>query len=132
MNPTQIQQILGLSAGSVNGILGELQTWGVIRRVRVANDRSFYYEVQAQIWKSIHNVLKARELRILEEAVGGLESLEHELDQKGTDTAKYRKERVKHVREAVGSAHSLGNLVLSMSPENVSKLSKVIGRLRSL
>jgi DNA-binding transcriptional regulator GbsR (MarR family) len=61
LNPSQIEEELALSKGNVNGLLNELMMWGVVKKVRVASDRNYYYEVEQQIWKSISNVLQSRE-----------------------------------------------------------------------
>lgn len=43
LNPRQIQEALVLSAGSVNSLLAELQSWGAIKRIRVSGDRQLLF-----------------------------------------------------------------------------------------
>lgn len=133
MNPSQIQKELSLSAGNVNALLNELQTWGVVHRVRIANDRNFYYEAEPHIWKSMSNVAKARELRILEEAILEIKKLEESLKKKGKDPkAQYQSKQIQHVYETLDSAFALARLIVHASPEKLSKMSRVVSRLRSL
>ena len=132
-NPSQIQAALKLSAGAVSSALSELQTWGVIKRLRVAADRKYYYEADAQIWKSIANVLKARELRILNETIANLKELESKLGKSKDDGGtKYQVQRIEHVREAVDTAFVLASQLINTKPERLSTVSKLVARLRSL
>jgi len=133
MSPSQIKTELSLSAGNVNGLLSELQGWGVIRKVRFAQERSAYYEVEPQIWKSVTNVVKARELRILQEAIEGLKKLQKSLVKSPTNSRiEYQIDRVKHVHETLDTAFVLAQLMVIAEPSKISKLGKIIGRLRSL
>ena len=82
MSPRQIQHDLGLSAGSVNSLLTELQTWGAIKRSRQAGDRNTYFEPQSSIWKSVVHVVKNREMRIVLEAKERIQKLQSGLKKK--------------------------------------------------
>lgn len=133
INPTDIQDILSLSAGSVSSGLAELQTWGVVKRIRIAADRNFYYEPETHIWRSVANVLRTREIRILEEAQGGLGALCTTLQKKTKDDlADFQAKRVKHVRDAVETAQSLFNHLITPSSSGLMKMKSLFNRLRSL
>ncbi len=132
-SPSQIQTELSLSAGMVNGLLSELQMWGVVRRIRIAGDRNFYFEAQTQIWKSVMNVLRTRELRILEEAISGLGVLKTALSKHSSkDLSSFQLERLTHVRDAIVTASSVATLLVGAQPEHLAKIGKLITRLRSL
>ena len=130
VNPTRIQSQLELSAGSVNAHLSELQTWGTVKRVRIAGDRNFYYEVNPSIWKSVSNVIRTRELRILEEAQSGLRSLSARLKRGGKDDFQAR--RVEKVRTVAELAIGLSSLLIGAPPEKIVKAVRMLKRLRSL
>lgn len=124
LNATDVQETLSMSAGAVSASLAELQTWGVVKRIRMAGDRNFYFEAEPQIWKSVGNVFRARELRILGEACSGMQALETRLG-KGA-------KRVKHVREALESATSLVEELISSSRPSLARLNRHFNRLKSL
>lgn len=133
LNPSDIQEQLELSAGSVSSALSELQMWGVVKRIRIAGDRNFYFEADEHIWRSISTVLHTRELRILEEAQGSLGALQKSLSESGKGTnSKFQAGRVKHVKDAVETAHSLFNqLFLSQTP-SLPRMGKLFRRLKTL
>ncbi|MCB0404924.1 MAG: hypothetical protein KDD51_09070 [Bdellovibrionales bacterium] len=133
LNPTEIQERLALSAGSVSSALGELQIWGVVKRIRIAGDRNFYFEADVHIWRSISTVLHTRELRILEEAEASLGVLQKSLGASGNEeNAKFQSGRVKHVKDAVETAHALfSQLFISHSP-SLPRVGKLFKRLKTL
>lgn len=133
MNPSQLEEELCLSKGNVNGLLNELSTWGVVKKVRVANDRNYYYEVEQQIWKSISNVVQARESRILQEAVERITDLEQTVnDNKKLPNRDHQIQQLAHVRQALETAQSITNLLVKASPEKLAMMSKLVSKLRSL
>lgn len=133
LNPSQIESELALSKGNVNGLLNELLMWGVVKKVRVASDRNYYYEVEQQIWKSISNVLQSREARILDEAIEKTTHLEGVLSQASKNPHRdHQIQRLKHVRETLETAQTLTNLLIKASPEKLAKISKLVSKLRSL
>lgn len=133
LNPHEIQEELSLSAGSVNSLLAELQTWGVIKRIRIPEDRSFYFETQPSIWKSVSNVARARELRLLEEALSGLKSLSERLKSQGDrEMASFQLARVEHVRESMETAFALATLLINTPPQRLPSVARLVTRLRRL
>lgn len=134
ISPSDIQDALALSAGSVSAMLTELQMWGVVKRIRMAGDRNFYYEPEVHIWKSVSNVLRARELRILEEAQAGLDALAGKLTSKGDkkDGAEFQVKRIRHVRDAIDTASSLFNIVIGGNPLALTKTKRILDRLKAL
>ncbi len=132
VSPTDIQTELSLSAGTVSSALAELQTWGVVKRIRIAADRNFYYEADVQIWRSVSNVLRTRELRILEEASAGLAGLATSLEKRSSANASFQIKRVKHVRESVDTATLLFTHLVSPSPLNLVKMNKLFQRLKNI
>ncbi len=129
-SPVEIQNALSMSVGNLNMSLNELQRWGVIRRVRIAGVRSFYYEAEPYIWKSVTNVLQSRELRLLANAELGLTHLQDTL--KKQRRPKEEIARVAHVHEAVSIAAALLNQVLSVDPRNLARIAKLVSKLKSL
>lgn len=131
-SPSDIQEALSLSAGSVSSALNELQMWGVVKRLRVSGDRNFYYEPELRIWKSISNVLRAREIRILDEAQAGLTALMESLQQGRNPEKDFQVKRVKQVRDAIETAHQLFNALIDGGAFSLPKLSRLFDRFKSL
>ncbi|MEZ4704898.1 MAG: MarR family transcriptional regulator [Bdellovibrionota bacterium] len=132
LNPSQIEESLGLSKGNIHGILKELSKWGVVRKRRLDNDRNYYYEAEKHIWKSISNVFKARELRILGEAIERLQTLEGSIrDQKSQDQQE-KIDKLQHIQQTVDTAYMLSSLLVNSDPEKLGKITKLVSKLRSL
>jgi len=131
-SPSDLQEALNLSAGSVSSALNELQMWGVVKRLRVAGDRNFYFEPETRIWKSISNVLRVREIRILDEAQAGLSGLIESLQQRKDSEKEFQIKRVKQVRDAIETAHQLFNALVSGGAFTLPKLNRLFDRFKSL
>ncbi|MCI5072737.1 hypothetical protein MRY82_07360 [bacterium] len=128
LSPIQIQEAFAISAGNVNTVLKELQQWGVAKRVKVPNDRKYYYKVDEHLWRSIANVFKARELRILDDAIEGLDQLETQLKQKNA----YQASQVEHVSKTLQIAYQFSNLAVNAPIDKMSKLTSLVKILRNL
>lgn len=63
-----IGERLTMSAGAVSTTLGELQRWGVVRRVWRPGERKEFFEAETDFWKMISKVVSERE-RFLAESV---------------------------------------------------------------
>ncbi|MCB0309221.1 MAG: hypothetical protein KDD48_07600, partial [Bdellovibrionales bacterium] len=90
-------------------------------------------EVDGPIWQSISNVLKSRELRILEQASSNLKDLKQTLSKKNADSsAAFQSRQIEHVLATIDTVRSLADLVVLSSPKKLEKISKIIQRLRSM
>lgn len=133
LNPSQIQEALGLSAGSINGLLAELQTWGAIKRTRIAGDRHYYFEPQLPIWKPVTNVIRSRELRILGEAQQRMLQLQEEIAARRNDPQKnHRLERLRHMAALLSIAATIGDMLVNAPIERIEKIASFMKRLRNL
>jgi DNA-binding transcriptional regulator GbsR (MarR family) len=133
LNQSQIEEALGLSKGNVNGLLQELLRWGVAQKVRLPNDRNYYYEVDKHIWKSVAHVIQARELRILNDAIARLGEMQEALQKADkTERIAHQIERAQHVQDAIATAQTLTQMLVGASPEKLARVSKIVSRLRNL
>jgi DNA-binding transcriptional regulator GbsR (MarR family) len=65
----EIQDRLGISAGSASMTLAALGRWGVVHKVRVRGQRGDRYQAETDFWKMISGVLNERERREIGAAV---------------------------------------------------------------
>ncbi len=61
MAAADLGEALQMSAGAVSMALGELQRWGVARRVWKPGERREFYEAETDFWKMISRVVHDRE-----------------------------------------------------------------------
>jgi len=64
---------LQISTGLLSMSLAELRTWGVVRSVAVRGDRKEHFEAETHVWKMVARVLRERERRAVEDALGAFE-----------------------------------------------------------
>jgi DNA-binding transcriptional regulator GbsR (MarR family) len=69
LSAAQLQDILSISAGSLNNALRELARWGFIYREASGTDRRFYYRAETDLWLVINKLFRERERRRLSAAL---------------------------------------------------------------
>ncbi len=134
LTPSQLQQELDVSIGSVSGALTELLQWGVIKKTRIAGERSHYYEVETHIWKSMCNVLRAREQRILEEASSGLQELRAKPNKKNTTkaTRDFQQTRIANIHTFLQLTEQLADAVTKTGKINPAKVGMLIHKIQKI
>ena len=75
LSQSALQQVLGLSKGAASMLLGELESHGVVRRLRLADGTS-QYRAQLDIMELVRSVLITREQVIIRDIVRALEDAE--------------------------------------------------------
>ncbi len=68
LGAADLAERLGMSAGAISTTLGELQRWGVVRRVWKPGERREFFEAETDFWKMISKVVSERE-RFLADSV---------------------------------------------------------------
>lgn len=63
---------LEISTGAASMALGDLERWGVVRRLRLPGERRDYFEAETDVWKMISRVYRERELVQIERALDAL------------------------------------------------------------
>jgi DNA-binding transcriptional regulator GbsR (MarR family) len=76
---------LRISTGLLSMSLSELRRWGVVRSVAVPGDRKEHFEAETNIWKLVARVLREREKRAVEDALGAFERALAEIRAAGAD-----------------------------------------------
>ena len=66
---SELQERLGISAGSASMTLSALGRWGVVHKVWVRGQRREHYQAETDFWKMISGVLNERERREIGAAV---------------------------------------------------------------
>lgn len=62
----------GLSSGAVSMALSDLVSWGIVARMEEAGDRRRLYAAEADVWRIVRQVVRARELPLLQRTVDRL------------------------------------------------------------
>jgi DNA-binding transcriptional regulator GbsR (MarR family) len=98
---------LSMSAGAVSMSLGELQRWGVVRRVWRPGERKEFYEAETDFWKMISKVFDERERLLVESVRSRLEQAAARLAAaRSTAEVRASAERVDRLLSFVGVAET--------------------------
>jgi len=79
LTATELQERLGLSAGSVSMLATELQEWGAIKKAWVVGERKEHYEAETSIWKMVSRVFRERELQWIKTASDSFQAASDQL-----------------------------------------------------
>lgn len=94
---------LGLSKALVSTSLSELERWGCVRRLRRPGSRREMFEAEQDVWAMVSRVFRERELVMVKQVAGTLDSVGEDLKTLGKksgsvrDEAKARLERVQRM-----------------------------------
>jgi DNA-binding transcriptional regulator GbsR (MarR family) len=97
---------LQMSAGTVSTSLGELQRWGIVKRVWKPGDRREFFEAETDFWKMISKVFDERERLLGESVRARLERSADLLDGVTGEGAKTRADRVRRLLSFVAAAQA--------------------------
>lgn len=89
LGAAELGERLSMSTSAVSLALGELLEWGVVKKAWRPGERRYYFTAETSIYKLVRRVLRERELVLLREVGGALESAEQALPR----AARARKER---------------------------------------
>lgn len=114
----EMAENLSISKGNVSINIRALERWNMVRKVWIKGDRKDFYEAETDFWKIIRGVLKEREKKEFDQAlgaIGGLRKKGEELHKKAknAETA-FAVERLKQLEEFIGTMDQLVGMLLTL------------------
>ncbi len=103
MSQSELQDALGLSKGAASMITRELETWGVLRRVRAPGDAPWRFEAETDLMRMIGRVLRERETELVRRVRLDLEEAER-LARSGPPEVRRRLSRLSALASLVDGA----------------------------
>ncbi len=103
MPAAEVAERLSMSAGAVSTTLGELQRWGVVRKVWKPGERREFFEAETDFWKMISKVVSERERFLAQSVRGRLDQAAALLDDAPKSTR--RTHVLERVRRLTSFAH---------------------------
>lgn len=109
---------LSTSKGNVSVNIRALERWNMVRRVWVKGDRKDYYEAETDFWKIIRGVLREREKKEFDQALGSVSALRKKAEDihkktKNSETA-FTVERSKKLEEFITTMDKMVALLLAL------------------
>jgi DNA-binding transcriptional regulator GbsR (MarR family) len=132
---SELQERLGISAGSASMTLAALGRWGVVHKVWVRGQRREHYQAETDFWKMISGVLNERERREIGaavEVVGRAEKAARAAQAalSGPTAAKRAKAEADFVAERVARLGDICRLGETMLDMLLGQLTLDVGRFR--
>jgi DNA-binding transcriptional regulator GbsR (MarR family) len=103
LSQSELQDALALSKGAASMITRELETWGVIRRVRTPGDAPWRFEAETDLMRMIGRVLRERETELVQRVRHDLEEAER-LARSGPPEVRRRLSRLSALASLVDGA----------------------------
>ena len=100
---------MGLSKAAVSTALKELESWGVVSRLRRPGERRELFEAEQDIWAMVSRVFRQRELPRVQKAVEVFGAVREELG----SVAAADKAQAKAMRERVERLEGMAGIALS-------------------
>lgn len=133
MSLDDLVEHLSVSKASVSMNMRMLENLGIVREVWVRGDRRKFYEAESDFWKILTNVLGARELRDVNQALDVLEgNIQHlreaipSMDQADQALASYYVERIDQMKDFFRFAKLILTSILERSRSiNVSDVKRI-------
>jgi DNA-binding transcriptional regulator GbsR (MarR family) len=109
---------LSISKGNVSINIRALERWNMVRKVWVKGDRKDFYEAETDFWKIIRGVMKEREKKEFDQALGaiaGLRKKGEELHKKAKSTeSAFAVERLSKLEDFIGTMDQLVGMLLTL------------------
>jgi DNA-binding transcriptional regulator GbsR (MarR family) len=110
-NATQLQEALGLSAGTISTSLKELRHWGAVRLIPRPGKNADVFTVEQEILTVLLKVLRERELELVSRAVRVLEAATRS---KADAVSKNFNNKIEKLLMFARAGHTLLNSLLSL------------------
>lgn len=129
----EIQQRLGISAGSASMTLAALGRWGVVHRIWVRGQRREHYQAETDFWKMISGVLNERERReiaaaiaVVEKAKSGAKAAQGSARGKLKIEANFVAERLQRLDDICRLGQTMLDMLLGQLRLDVSRFLQVL------
>ncbi len=99
LDAEEIATTLSVARSNVSTSIKELIGWGIVRPVHVLGDRREHYETMSNVWEMFRVVAEERRRREIDPTVNVLRECVAELEDKGSDSEKYTRERLSQLLE---------------------------------
>ncbi len=113
-----MSESLSVSKGNVSINIRALERWNMVRQVWIKGDRKDFYEAETDFWKIIRGVLKEREKKEFDQAlgaIGGLRKKGEEMHRKGkTAETAFVVERLKKLEDFIATMDQLVGMMLTL------------------
>lgn len=114
----EMAENISISKGNVSINIRALERWNMVRQVWVKGDRKDFYEAETDFWRIVRGVLKEREKKEFDQAlgsIGGLRKRSEEIHKKtkGAESA-FAVDRLKKLEDFISTMDQVVGMVLTL------------------
>jgi DNA-binding transcriptional regulator GbsR (MarR family) len=114
----EMAENLSISKGNVSINIRALERWNMVRQVWVKGDRKDFYEAETDFWKIVRGVLKEREKKEFDQALGSINGLRKRGEEihkkaKSADSA-FAVDRLKKLEDFISTMDQVVGMVLTL------------------
>lgn len=118
MTLDEMAELLSVSKGNVSINVRALERWNMVRKVWIKGDRKDFYEAETDFWRIIRGVLKEREKKEFDQALGSISGLrikgeEAHKKEKSAETA-FAVERLKKLEDYISTMDQMVGMLLTL------------------
>lgn len=118
MTLDEMAESLSISKGNVSINIRALERWNMVRKIWVKGDRKDFYEAETDFWKIIRGVLKEREKKEFDQALGAISGLKRMGEEshkkvKSAETA-FAVERLKKLEDFISTMDQFVGTILAL------------------
>jgi DNA-binding transcriptional regulator GbsR (MarR family) len=114
----EMAENLSISKGNVSINIRALERWNMVRQVWVKGDRKDFYEAETDFWKIVRGVLKEREKKEFDQALGsitGLRKRGEEIHKKAKSVeSAFAVDRLKKLEDFISTMDQVVGIVLTL------------------
>ena len=129
-NAEQIADALQIARSNVSNSLKELQNWKLVRITHMMGDRRDYFETSLDIWALFSTVITERKKREFDPTVQFLQSFCNENTFNNNELES--KKRVKEMLDLMQTVSVLGDEMIKLKPETLTKIMKYGAKIKAL
>ncbi len=114
----EMAENISVSKGNVSINIRALERWNMVRQVWVKGDRKDFYEAETDFWKIIRGVLKEREKKEFDQAlgsIGGLRKRGEDIQKKAKSAeSAFAVDRLKKLEDFISTMDQLVGMLLTL------------------
>ncbi len=123
---------LRISTGLLSMSLAELRRWAVVRPVEIPGDRKEHFQAETNVWKLVARVLREREMRAVEGALGTFEHALAEVreavadaDPEAKGAARFKAKRLEQLADLSRAALNVLRILVDSARADVGPLKAI-------
>jgi len=123
LNANQLSEALSISRGNVSMGLKELQSWRLLKEIRIPGDRKEYFTVAGSIWDMALRVVDERRRREIDPTLSLLRDTL--LAQPSNEQDVHAQEKMREIHDLLENVNGWADDILALKPDKLQTLMRL-------